>query len=117
MVLATGANPRHLGLEQEEALTGRGVSYCAFCDGMFYRNKTVVVVGGGNTAAAEALQLSRLAKKVYLVHRRNSLRATKIYHKPIQEAENIEFLIKFSPVRRSCNSSSSPDSASSAMEI
>ena len=92
VILATGAEPRPLGLPGEAALMGKGVSYCAFCDGMFYRNKTVVVVGGGNTAAAEALQLSRLAKKVYLVHRRNSLRATKIYHKPIQETENIEFL-------------------------
>ena len=92
VILATGAEPRPLGLAKEAALMGRGVSYCAFCDGMFYRNKTVVVVGGGNTAAAEALQLSRLAKKVYLVHRRKTLRATKIYHKPIREAENIEFL-------------------------
>ena len=92
VILATGANPRHLGLEQEAALTGRGVSYCAFCDGMFYRGKTVVVVGGGNTAAAEALQLSRIAKKVILVHRRDTLRATRIYHEPIQKAENITFL-------------------------
>lgn len=92
VILATGANPRHLGLEQESALTGRGVSYCAFCDGMFYRGKTVVVVGGGNTAAAEALQLSRIAKKVILVHRRDTLRATRIYHEPIQNAENITFL-------------------------
>lgn len=92
VILATGANPRHLGLEQEEALTGRGVSYCAFCDGMFYRGKTVMVVGGGNTAAAEALQLSRIAKKVILVHRRDTLRATKIYHEPIKNAENITFL-------------------------
>ena len=92
VILATGAEPRPLGLPNEGSLMGKGVSYCAFCDGMFYRNKTVVVVGGGNTAAAEALQLSRLAKKVYLVHRRHSLRATKIYHEPIQKAENIEFL-------------------------
>ena len=92
VILAIGASPRHLGLEQEAALTGRGVSYCAFCDGMFYRGKTVVVVGGGNTAAAEALQLSRIAKKVILVHRRDTLRATRIYHEPIQKAENITFL-------------------------
>ena len=92
VILATGAEPRPLGLPNEGSLMGKGVSYCAFCDGMFYRNKTVVVVGGGNTAAAEALHLSRLAKKVYLVHRRHSLRATKVYHEPIQKAENIEFL-------------------------
>ena len=92
VILATGATPRALGLEKETQLMGRGVSYCAFCDGMFYRGKTVVVVGGGNTAAAEALQLARVAKKVILVHRRDTLRATKIYHEPIRQAENITFL-------------------------
>ena len=92
VILATGANPRHLGIPMEQELTGKGVSYCAFCDGMFYRNKTVIVVGGGNTAAAEALQLSRIAKEVILVHRREQLRATKIYHAPLQAAENVRFL-------------------------
>ena len=92
VVLSTGANPRLLGVPKEKELTGKGVNYCAHCDGMFYRGKTVVVVGGGNTAAADALHLSRLCKKVYLVHRRDSLRATKIYHKPLMEAENVEFL-------------------------
>ena len=66
------------------------MAYCAACDGMFYRGKTVVVVGGGNTAAADALLLSRVAKKVVLVHRRDALRATKIYHEPLMQAENIE---------------------------
>ena len=94
VILATGANPRHLGIPMEQELTGKGVSYCAFCDGMFYRNKTVIVVGGGNTAAAEALQLSRIAKEVILVHRREQLRATKIYHAPLQAAENVRFLWK-----------------------
>jgi len=92
VVIATGAGPRELGLPNEQALTGRGVAYCAACDGMFYRNKTVVVVGGGNTAAADALLLSRIAKKVILVHRRDTLRATKIYHEPLQNAENVEFM-------------------------
>ena len=92
VVLSTGANPRLLGVPKEKELTGKGVNYCAHCDGMFYRGKSVVVVGGGNTAAADALHLSRLCKKVYLVHRRDSLRATKIYHKPLMEAENVEFL-------------------------
>lgn len=92
VILATGANPRSLGIPKEQELTGKGVSYCAFCDGMFYRNKTVVVVGGGNTAAAEALQLSRIAKEVILVHRRDTLRATKIYHAPLKKAENVRFL-------------------------
>ena len=92
VVFATGANPRKLGVPDEEALTGKGLHYCAHCDGMFYRNKTVMVVGGGNTAAADALLLSRIAKKVILVHRRDTLRATKIYHQPLLQAENVEFL-------------------------
>ncbi len=91
VVLASGANPRELGVEKEKELVGRGVAYCASCDGMFYRGKTVVVVGGGNTAAADALLLSRIAKKVILVHRRDTLRATKIYHEPLMKAENVEF--------------------------
>ena len=91
VILATGANPRKLGLENEEVLTGRGVHYCAACDGMFYRGKTVVVVGGGNSAAADALALTRVAKKVILVHRRDTLRASKIYHEPLANADNVEF--------------------------
>lgn len=91
IVIATGAGPKPLGLEEEQALTGRGVNYCAACDGMFYRGKTVVVVGGGNSAAADALLLSRVAKKVILVHRRDALRADRIYHNPLQQAENVEF--------------------------
>lgn len=90
VVIATGANPRELGVERENELLGRGIHYCASCDGMFYRGKTVAVVGGGNTAAADALLLSRVAKKVILVHRRDSLRATKIYHEPLMNAENVE---------------------------
>ena len=91
VVLATGANPRTLGVARESELVGRGVAYCAACDGMFYKGKTVVVVGGGNSAAADALLLSRVAKKVILVHRRDTLRATKIYHEPLTQAENVEF--------------------------
>lgn len=91
VVLATGANPRELGLPNETALTGRGVAYCAACDGMRYKGKTVVVVGGGNSAAADALLLSRIAQKVILVHRRDTLRATKVYHQPLMQAENLEF--------------------------
>ena len=91
VVLATGANPKRLDLPNEDALVGSGVAYCASCDGMFYRDKTVVVVGGGNTAAEDALLLSRIAKKVFLVHRRDSLRATKVYHQPLIDAENVEF--------------------------
>lgn len=91
VVIATGANPRQLGVAGEKELVGRGVNYCAACDGMFYKGKTVVVVGGGNTAAADALLLSRIAKKVIVVHRRDTLRATKIYHAPLMQAENVEF--------------------------
>ena len=89
VVLATGANPRPLGLPEEKALIGRGIHYCAACDGMRFRNKTVLVVGGGNSAVAEALALSRVAKEVILIHRRDTLRATKIYHEPLEKADNI----------------------------
>lgn len=92
VVISTGANPRQLGVERENEMIGRGVGYCAHCDGMFYRGKSVVVVGGGNSAVAEALYLSRIAKEVILVHRRDTLRATQIYHKPLQEASNIRFV-------------------------
>ncbi|MDO4531393.1 MAG: thioredoxin-disulfide reductase [Bacillota bacterium] len=92
VVISTGASPRELGLEQEARLVGRGVNYCAACDGMFYKGKTVAVVGGGNTAAADAMLLSRICEKVYVIHRRNELRATKIYHDPLMQAENVEFI-------------------------
>lgn len=92
VIIASGANPRELGIESEAELVGRGVHYCAHCDGRFYKDKTVAVIGGGNSAAADALYLSRLAKKVYLIHRRDKLRAENIYKKPLLEAENIEFL-------------------------
>lgn len=91
VILATGATHKHLGLAREEELIGRGVAYCAACDGMLYRGKTVAVVGGGNSAAADALLLSRICKKVYLIHRRDTLRAEKIHHEPLMRAENVEF--------------------------
>ena len=91
VVIATGATPKKLNIPGEAGLTGRGVHYCASCDGMFYRNKVVAVVGGGNTAAADALLLSRIAQKVILIHRRDSLRASRVYHKPLMDAENVEF--------------------------
>lgn len=92
VVIATGANPRTLGLPGEHALTGRGVHYCAHCDGRFYRGKTVMVVGGGNSAVTDALYLARLAERVLLVHRRDALRASKVYHAPLMQAENIELV-------------------------
>ena len=91
VVIATGANPRELGLPSERDLLGRGVGYCAACDGMFYKGKTVVVVGGGNSAAADALLLSRIVEKVIVIHRRDSLRATKVYHAPLMQSPNVEF--------------------------
>ncbi len=92
VVVATGANPRKLGLAGETELTGRGVHYCAHCDGRFYKGKTVAVVGGGNSAVSDALYLSRLAEKVYVIHRRDTLRAEKIYQEMLLKAENVEFL-------------------------
>ena len=92
VVIATGANPRELGIDNEKQLLGRGVHYCAHCDGRFYKDKTVAVIGGGNSAVADAMYLSRLAGKVYLVHRRDTLRATKIYHEMLMKNENIEFV-------------------------
>ena len=91
LVLATGAEHRHLGLEKEAALVGRGVGYCAACDGMFYRGKTVAVVGGGNSAVADAALLARVAKKVILIHRRDTLRASQAGIRPLMQAENVEF--------------------------
>lgn len=91
VIIATGASPRPLGLEGEQGLIGRGVHYCAHCDGRFYKGKTVMVVGGGNSAASDALYLSGLAQKVIVVHRRDTLRATKIYHAPLMRAEHVEF--------------------------
>ena len=92
VVISSGAGPRPLGVAREKELIGRGVGYCAHCDCMFYRGKRVVVVGGGNSAVAEALYLSRIAKEVILVHRRDTLRATQIYLKPLQEAANVRIL-------------------------
>lgn len=91
VIIATGADHRHLGIEDEEKLIGKGVAYCAACDGMMYRGKTVAVVGGGNSAAADALLLSKICKKVYVIHRRDTMRATKIYHEPLMKEKNIEF--------------------------
>ena len=92
VILAMGASPRLLGIEGEAEFTGRGIHYCAHCDGRFYKDKTVAVIGGGNSAVADALYLSRIAKKVILVHRRDTLRATKIYHEPLKNTQNVEFM-------------------------
>lgn len=91
VILATGAYPRELGLPGEQELRGRGVAYCATCDGMMFRGKTVVVNGGGNTAVEDALYLSKLCAKVYLVHRRDQLRASAVYRKALDE-QGVEIL-------------------------
>ncbi len=93
VIIATGANPKALGIEGEEAFTGRGIHYCAHCDGRFYKGKDIAVIGGGNTAVSDALYLSNLASKVYLIHRRDSLRATKIYHEPLIKSNNVQLVL------------------------
>ena len=93
IVIATGAEARKLGVEREEELTGRGVSYCATCDGHFFKGKNVMVVGGGNTALQDALYLSDLANKVYLVHRRSEFRGDHVYVEKLRAKENVEFIL------------------------
>jgi len=92
LIIATGASARYLGLPSEEAFKGRGVSACATCDGFFYRNQDVAVIGGGNTAVEEALYLSNICRKVYLVHRRDSLRSEKILQDRLFARQNIELV-------------------------
>jgi len=92
VILATGAVPKELGLDNEKQLRGRGITYCATCDGAFYRGKTVIVVGGGDTAAADAAFLSKICSKIYLVHRRDSLRASRAYLNPLESSGNVEFI-------------------------
>lgn len=92
VIIATGASPRELGLNDEEKFIGRGVHYCAHCDGRFYKDKVVAVIGGGNSAVSDALYLSKLAGKIFLIHRRDTFRATRVYLKPLMEAANIELI-------------------------
>lgn len=99
LILATGATPRKLGIEGEELLTGKGVSYCATCDGPFYRDQEVVVVGGGDTALEEAIFLTRFASKIYLAHRRDKLRAIKLLQDRAMAQEKIEFIWDTIPVK------------------
>ena len=92
VIIATGAGPRRLGLDGEEDFVGQGIHYCAHCDGRFYKGKKVIVVGGGNTAVGDALYLANLCERVYLVHRRDSFRASKVLTDALAKAENIEIL-------------------------
>lgn len=92
VIIATGAAPRELGIADEQRLRGKGVGYCATCDGMFFRGKTVAVNGGGNTAVEDAMFLSKLCEKVYLIHRRDALRASRAEVQALEKAPNVEFL-------------------------
>ncbi len=94
VIIATGAENRRLGLEREVELTGKGVSYCATCDGHFYKGKDVAVIGGGNTALQDAIYLSNLANKVYLVHRRDEFRGEHTYVEELKKKSNVEFVLK-----------------------
>jgi len=96
VIIATGANPKHLNVPGEKEFLSKGVSYCATCDGPFFRNKTVVIVGGGNTAINEAILLSKIARKVYLIHRRDRLRAAKVLQDKVFAIANIEFIFNAS---------------------
>lgn len=93
IIIATGASPKKLDIKGEEEARGKGVSYCAICDGNFYKDKIVCVVGGGNSALEEAIYLSNIAKKVYLIHRRNEFRADKILQERIKQIKNVEFVL------------------------
>ena len=95
VVLAVGAKNRHMGIAREEELTGKGVSYCATCDGAFYKGKTVAVTGGGNTAVEDAIYLCGMAEKVYLVHRRNEFRAEETLVNAAKAIENLEFVTPY----------------------
>ena len=99
LILTTGASPRKLGIEGEGLLTGKGVSYCATCDGPFYRDQEVAVIGGGDTAVEEALFLTKFASRVHLVHRRDELRATKLLQERVKDAENVNLIWDSVPTR------------------
>lgn len=98
LILAVGSRDREMEIPREKELTGHGVSYCATCDGAFYKGKDVAVVGGGNTAFYEALYLADVAKKVYLVHRRDGFRADAALVEKVQAKKNVEFVLKVHPV-------------------
>lgn len=97
VILATGAQARKLGIPGEKEFTGRGVSYCAVCDGAFYKDKTVAIVGGGNSAIEEAIYLTKFAKKVYVIHRRDTLRADRLIQQRAFKNEKIEFVFDTIP--------------------
>lgn len=98
IIIATGASPKKLGIRGEDEYIGKGVSYCAVCDGAFYKNKTVVVIGGGNAAVEEGIYLTKFAEKVYIMHRRDELRADKIIQERAFDNEKIEFIFDSIPL-------------------
>ena len=97
IIIATGTQNRKLGLEGEDTLVGRGISYCATCDGRFYKGKNVAVIGGGNTAIEDAIYLSDLAEKVYLIHRREGFRADQKAIETLKSKKNVEFILNNKP--------------------
>ena len=103
IVLATGAENRKLKIENEESYIGKGISYCATCDGNFYKNKVVAVVGGGNTAIEDALYLSNIAKKVYVIHRRDTFKSEDIYLNELKKKDNVEFILNSNVVKLNGN--------------
>lgn len=98
IIIATGASPKKLGIRGEDEYIGKGVSYCAVCDGAFYKNKTIVVIGGGNAAVEEGIYLTKFAEKVYIMHRRDELRADKIIQERAFDNEKIEFIFDSVPL-------------------
>ena len=98
VIIATGLEHRKINIEHEDELIGKGVSYCAVCDGAFYKDKIVAVVGGGNSALEEAMYLTRFAKKVYLIHRRDKFRADEIIQKRVKENKKIELILNAIPI-------------------
>ena len=103
IILATGAENRKLGIEKEQELIGKGISYCATCDGAFYKGKTVAVVGGGNTALEDALYLTDIAKEVYLIHRRDEFRADESIVNKLKDKENINFVYNSNVTKLNAN--------------
>lgn len=97
MILAVGSEDKKLGVPGEEKLAGRGVSYCATCDGALFKDKTVAIIGGGNTALYDALYLSNIVKKIYLVHRREEFRGDKVLVEKVQKKNNVEFVLGYVP--------------------
>ena len=99
VVIASGTKERKLGLEKEDELLGHGLSYCALCDGHFFKGQDIIVIGGGNAALKEAIHLSHVAKKVYLIHRRNEFRGSDKLVEELRQSENVEILTPFIPIR------------------